>query len=51
MLNILHIDLELIYQVAIKAEILACILFQSFFIRISLLNENQQVPDYSLHIL
>lgn len=43
MLNMLHIHLELIHEVAMKAEILACVLFQSFFIRISLLDENQQV--------
>lgn len=39
----LHIHLELIHEVPIKAEILAYIPFQSLFIRISLLNENQQV--------
>lgn len=43
MLNMLYIHLELIHELAIKAEILACALFQSFFIRISVLDENQQV--------
>lgn len=43
MLNMLHIHIELTHEVATKAEILACVLFQSFFIRISLLHDNQQV--------
>lgn len=41
MLNMLHIHLELIHEVATKAEILTCVLF--FFIGNSLLHENQQV--------
>lgn len=43
MLNVLHIHLELICEVAIKTEILPSILFQSSSIWISLLDQSQQV--------
>lgn len=43
MLNMLHIHLELIREIAIKAEILPWILLQSYSIRISLLHQSQQV--------
>jgi len=39
----LHIHLELIHEVAIKAEILPWILLQSSSVRISLLDQSQQV--------